>query len=207
MGGSPSSGIGMNSASSSSCWTTCPREGEPPHVSYQRCLVAPCQTFLSQRGQELSPVWFAADIIGVSRKNSSLLSSSVPPRPLSRHSVSEAASMSISTKDAEASWPSPAQRCNQQLNYRRMSEGHTPIPKIVPQPMDSPLLLERIVLELRTFSGGEKETIIQRADCTGMSICWSLLTHYDNCVPAPARKIRHMVEGAKNGPWHGGAYL
>lgn len=54
---------------------------------------------------------------------------------------------------------------------------------------------------------GEKEKIIQTADCTGRGICLSLLTHYDNCVPAPARKIRHMMEGAKNGPWHGTAYL
>lgn len=116
--------------------------------------------------------------------------------------------MSISTKDAEASWPSPAHKRNQQTHHRCTSERHTPIQTFLPQPIDSPLLLERIVLELRTFSGrGGGEKIIQTADCTGRSICLSLLTHYDNCVPAPARKIRHVVEGAKYGPWHGGAYL
>lgn len=64
--------------------------------------------------------------------------------------------MSISTKEAEASWPSPAHKRHQQSNYRCISEGHThtPFQRFLPQPIDSPLLLERIVLELRTFSGG-----------------------------------------------------
>lgn len=150
--------------------------------------------------------------MGVSRKHSSLLSSSVPPRPLSRHSVSEAGSMSISTKDADASWPSPARRCNQQSNYRRISERHTHThadSKVLTAAdgQSTAVGANSLGVENLFWGMGGEEKMIQTADCTGMSMCWSLLTHYDNCVPTPARKIRHMVEGAKNGPWHGGAYL
>lgn len=65
-------------------------------------------TFRSQRGQELSPVRLAADIMGVSRKHSSVLSSIVPPRPRSRSSVSQPASESRSVMEVDASWLPPA---------------------------------------------------------------------------------------------------
>lgn len=69
-------------------------------------------TFLSHSGQKLSAVRLAADIMGVSRKHSSVLSSIVPPRPRSRHSVSEPGSMSRSEMEVDASWLPPARNAN-----------------------------------------------------------------------------------------------
>lgn len=85
--------------------------------------------------------------------------------------------------------------------------------KYSPLPIDSPLLFERIVLELSTFSA--KETTLLSAGCLhqytvylpSTSVWLWLLTHYDNGVPATAREVRYMVEGTKDGPRHGGAYL
>ena len=81
--------------------------------------------------------------------------------------------------------------------------------KLLPQPTDSPLLFERIVLELSTFSAKKTNLLDQRLLATVFfTWVWSwLLTHYYDGVPTPAREIRHVMERAKDGPWHGGANL
>lgn len=78
-------------------------------------------TFLSHSGQKLSAVRLAADIMGVSRKHSSVLSSIVPPRPRSRHSVSEPGSMSRSEMEVDASWLPPARNANTRVKHRHSS--------------------------------------------------------------------------------------
>lgn len=58
-------------------------------------------TFNSQGGQELSPVWLCADITEVPVAHSSVLASTVPPRP--PQPVSEPASSSRSIVGDDAS--------------------------------------------------------------------------------------------------------
>lgn len=85
-------------------------------------------------------------------KQSSVLASHVPPRLLSRHCVSDPGSMSRSTVDVDASWPSPkyAWITNQAMSINQYKsvgkEKHLPVP------IESPLLFERMVFELSTFS-------------------------------------------------------
>lgn len=79
----------------------------------------------------------------------------------------------------------------------------------LPLPIDIPLLFERIVLELSTFSAKGEHILVSWLPMTAQcaSVWFSLLTHYDDGVPATAGEVRHMMEGAKDRPWHGRAHL
>lgn len=212
VGRSQSSGIGMNSASSSSCWTTCPVNG---NLHTFQVIQTKGVLFHRVGTTDLSkPEGTGAVPSLVCGRHHRGLQEVLLPVVFQRSSKTPVATLRLWGRFYvhfhKRRRRLLAQSCTQAqspVELQVHSWGTHTDSKVLTAADWQSTAVGANSLGVENLFWREKEKIIQTADCTGLSICLSLLTHYDNCVPAPARKIRYMMEGAKNGPWHGGAYL